>query len=76
MSFVTHGWGWMLLWWAFLAVGIFAVVSLIVKANRPPRDLEDAEELLRHRFAAGEIDQAEFEERLLVLRRRDPRHVP
>ncbi len=75
MSFVTHGWGWMLLWWALLGVGILAVVWLIAKANRPPLDLEDAEELLRHRFAAGEIDEAEFEERLLVLRRRGLRHV-
>ena len=76
MNFVTHGWGWMWSWWVLLAIGSAVVVWLIVRANRPPPDLEDAEELLRRRFAAGEIDEAEFEGRLLALRRPGLRHAP
>lgn len=67
------GWAWfamtlsMVLFWS--AVGV--VIWLLV---RRPSDssgvapITSAEELLRQRFAAGEIDEAEFDQRLAVLR--------
>ena len=59
------GWTMMILFWG-------AVVALIVWAIRSagtPRDGTglDAVGILEHRFAAGEIDQNEFEERRRVL---------
>ena len=69
MSFPTHWEGWMWTWWVFLALGVVLVVWLIARANRQSREAESAEELLRRRFGAGELDEAEFRERLAALRR-------
>ena len=75
MSFPTHWGGWMWTWWVFLAVGVVLVVWLIARANRQSREAESAEELLRRRFAAGELDEPEFQERLAALRRGGLRNV-
>jgi putative membrane protein len=76
------GWGWlpMLLYMAmWLFVGGL-VVWLLLRAvsgassrsgPRGPRP-DDPEEVLRARFARGEIDAEEFEQRLAVLRRTRP----
>jgi putative membrane protein len=66
-------------WW-MMGVGILFWVVLIVLAvwlvvrvtgQRPSASgSESAEELLRRRFASGEIDSDEYERRLEVLRRR------
>jgi putative membrane protein len=56
-------WVWMLVWVAALV----AMIWLIVRADRrPPTD--DAEAILRARFARGEIDAEEYERARLVLR--------
>ncbi|MDO8717855.1 MAG: SHOCT domain-containing protein [Polaromonas sp.] len=62
------GWfGWMhLLWWAFIVLAIVALVRL--SFGWGPRGFRRPEEdralaILRERFARGEIDKAEFEER-------------
>lgn len=55
-----------LFWTAVLAVIILAIRSLNTKQTpTPPTPLE----LLERRFAAGEIDRAEFEERKQLLSR-------
>lgn len=73
-------WGWesgggwlmmgfgMLVWVAAIAV----VVWLVVRAggHRPAGESESAEELLRRRYAAGELDTEEYQSRLETLRRR------
>ena len=64
-------------WWPMGIVAIIwlvvigLLVWLVVRAlsNRPGSS-ESAEELLRRRFAAGEIDEEEFNKRSAVLRRR------
>jgi putative membrane protein len=64
------GWGWggmpwawftamHVLWWVLLVAG--AVIVFRAVAGRRPRDR--ALDLLRERFARGEIDQAEYDER-------------
>ena len=58
-----NGWmmGWMFVWFlvgvAILVVAVFAIVRL----SRPrPKGYDEAHELLRRRFAAGEIDADEY----------------
>lgn len=72
-------WGWHAGDWWMMGIGLIvwllllgSVAWLIVRATgrerAEPRS-EGAEEVLRRRFAAGEIDVEEYERRLEVLRR-------
>jgi putative membrane protein len=59
--------------WLAPLVLIGLVVWLIVRTatQRPPiSSANEAEEVLRRRFAAGEIDAEEYERRLEILRRK------
>ena len=72
------GWGYagmgigMVLFWALIIVGIVALVrysSGNQQVGRPPSyDAPSPEQLLAARFARGEIDEAQYRERLAVLR--------
>jgi putative membrane protein len=69
------GWGgmvWMMISWL---VGIVLVVALVwavlQAATGRSRETESAEEILRRRYAAGEIDTEEYNRRLAVLRKKD-----
>lgn len=58
-------------WWLFWVIVIIAVVYLLVRA---PSDVkqgqrESAHEVLRRRYAAGELTTQEYEERKAVLDR-------
>lgn len=70
------GWGWTwgvgmvhgLLWWAFVILGIVLLVRLLgrgggASATPPPAPPETALDILKKRYARGEIDKAEFEEK-------------
>ena len=73
------GWGWffgplMMIFWLVLMVGAVALVLrwLGVTGTNGPRSGKpgsNAMDLLRERFAKGEIDKAEFEERRALLER-------
>lgn len=70
----TGDWWWsmgiaMVFWIVLVALAIWLIVRAVNGTRRRGSD-EDAEELLRRRFAAGEIDAEEYERRLEVLRRR------
>lgn len=67
MYWSYHYWGMHLFWWIFWVM----LVVLLVSTGWPrslasPRDR--AIDTLRSRYAAGEIDQTEYHERLAVLR--------
>lgn len=66
------GWGWHavghLLWWALLVAGIVAVLRWARRQGTPPPTGADrALDVLRERYARGEIDREEYEERRRVL---------
>lgn len=79
MTAVMWGWdaggGWwmmglgMLIWVALIVLLVWIVAR--VAGQRPSSGgAESAEELLRRRFASGEIDAEEYERRMEILRRR------
>jgi putative membrane protein len=70
------GWGWTwgmgmihgLLWWVLVILGIIVLVRLLGRSANPgsgPAGMpgETALEVLKKRYAKGEIDKAEFEEK-------------
>lgn len=66
-----HYWGhgvWMVGWWVIVAAGIAWVVWMATRAGRREDQGTSAEEELRRRYAAGQIDEDEYRKRLSVLR--------
>jgi putative membrane protein len=59
-----HGW-WMWIWPILLIALVVAVIWIVSRPRtRPPSTHgDDAEEVLRRRYAAGEIDEDEFRRR-------------
>ena len=76
----SHGWGgtgWVwfslmhIVWWLLIIVGIVALIRWGLGSNMPSgRRTEEgrALEILRERYACGEIGKEEFEERKRVLK--------
>ncbi len=64
------GW-WMPLWWAFGAGFMVLLVWLITRASggAAPRIEDSPEQILKRRYARGEIDREEYQRRLEDLRR-------
>lgn len=58
------GWGglWMVLWWALPILAIVALVTWMSRANERGSE-KTALDILKERYARGEIDQAEFEQK-------------
>ena len=75
---MLHGPGWWffgmhVLWWAFwiaLIVTLFATVTPVPKNQAKAG--ERALDILRRRYAAGQLTTAEYEERKAVLERDEP----
>lgn len=63
-------WGMHGFWWLFwLAVTVMFAILLMRAAGREQRPAETPLELLRRRFAAGEINAQEYEQRKAALER-------
>jgi len=51
-----------LIFWAFVIYLVYYIISSLVKRGKQDRERdEDALEILKRRFARGEIDEKEFE---------------
>ncbi len=66
------GWGWpgglvMVGWWLLIAGAIIAAVRFGASGRSTAPGRRSAREILDERFARGEIDRAEYRERLEVL---------
>lgn len=64
------GW-WMVIWWLFGIAILVLLVWVIVRAvgGSPGRGEDSPEQILKRRYARGELDREEYQRRLEDLRR-------
>ena len=63
-DFQFFGGGWMMFFWWFLLIALVIVLARpLFKTNQQESDKETPLEILKRRYADGEIDQEEFEKR-------------
>ena len=67
VMYFDHYWGMHAFWWIFWILLIVALVVWVWPGRRAERD--SALDELRRRYAAGEIDDDEYQHRLDVLRK-------
>jgi putative membrane protein len=75
MGFGGFGFGWlfMILFWVLLIIGIVYLVRYILRSSdnsgkSKTEYRETPEDIVRKRYASGEITKEEFEERMAVLK--------
>ncbi|MCP9293058.1 SHOCT domain-containing protein [Gracilimonas sediminicola] len=63
-DFQFFGGGWMMfIWWFLLIALVIVLLRPLFKTNQQESESETPLEILKRRYANGEIDQEEFEKR-------------
>jgi uncharacterized membrane protein len=65
----SYGWVWMTLGIGFWIAVVAVVVRTVTRTGRPESMPANAEEILKRRYASGEINENEFESARRTLRR-------
>ena len=63
------GWIFMILFWALLILGIIYFVKQLLGSSKTSSGMESAEEILKKRYAAGEILKNEYNEKKLLIKK-------
>ncbi len=63
------GWIFMILFWALLILGIIYFVKQLLGSSKTSSGMESAEEILKKRYAAGEILKDEYNEKKLLIKK-------
>jgi len=63
------GWIFMILWWVIVVIGAVALIRWLVNqtSSKSGGDAKTPLQILQERYAKGEIDKKEFEERKQAL---------
>lgn len=69
MGYGGFGWIIMILFWAFVILGMVYLLKQIFSNKEVTSRTESAENILKKRYAAGEIATEEYYERLRVISR-------
>ncbi len=56
------GWIFMIIFWILVILGVVALVRYLGNSGKAPKDHKTAVEILKERYAKGEIDKKQFEE--------------
>ena len=69
MGYGGFGWIFMVLFWALVILGIVYLLKQIFSDKKVTSLTESADEILKKRYAAGEVTKDEFEEKLAAISR-------
>lgn len=69
MGYGGFGFGWifMVLFWAFVILGIVYLIKQISGTGKTARGQETAEDILKKRYASGEITKEEYREKSALI---------